>query len=246
MLVHPASVHRALPEGVSVVPTLSRGRLRLPYRVIGQLRALIWHDRIVARRLAGLAGEIDLVHTWPLGALATLEEARRLGIPTVLERPNAHTRFAFEVVAEECRRLGVSLPPDHEHAYNETVLEREEREYELADALLSPSEFVVRTFLDRGTPAGKLVRHIYGYDEEEFFPGPERDQGEGLTMLYVGVAAVRKGLHFALDAWLRSPASGTGPFSSPARYCPRTASGCGPRSITRAYRSSDTGRTSRS
>jgi glycosyltransferase involved in cell wall biosynthesis len=211
VLVHPASVHRALPQRVQVRPTLARGRLRVPYRAIGQLRALIVHDRIVARRLRGLAGKVDLVHTWPLGALATLEEARRLGIPTVLERPNAHTRFAYEVVRDECERLGVELPPDHEHAYNETVLEREEREYALADALLCPSEFVVETFVDQGVPAAKLVRHIYGYDEERFRPGAER-AGSGLTMLYVGVAAVRKGLHFALEAWLRSPASQDGTF----------------------------------
>ena len=209
----PASVYRSLPAGVDVRPTLSRGRFRLPYRAIGQLRALIWHDRIVARRLSRLAGEIDLVHVWPLGALATLEEARRLGIPTVLERPNAHTRFAFEVVEAECKRLGVALPPDHEHAFNETVLAREEREYELADALLCPSEFVVKTFLDRGTSPEKLVRHIYGYDETEFFPAKRAAASEdGLTMLYVGVAAVRKGLHFALEAWLRSPASRSGTF----------------------------------
>jgi glycosyltransferase involved in cell wall biosynthesis len=212
-LVHPASVHRSLPEGVPVAPTLARGLLRLPYRAIGQLRALIWHDRIVARRLAKLAGEIDLVHAWPLGALATLQEARRLGIPTVLERPNAHTGFAFEVVEEECKRLGVTLPPNHEHAYNATVLEREEREYELADALLCPSEFVVKTFLDRGTAPAKLVRHVYGYDEETFFPAANDSRSaEGLTMLYVGVAAVRKGLHFALEAWVGSPASKDGTF----------------------------------
>ena len=209
----PASLARELPGGVRVAPTLARGPVRIPYRVLGELRALIVHDRIVARRLPRLAGEIDVVHTWPLGALETLKVARRLGIPTVLERPNAHTRFAYEVVRDECERLGVELPPDHEHAYNETVLAREEAEYELADGLLCPSEFVVQTFLDQGTPPERLVRHIYGYDEQRFRP-PEspRPSGEGLTMLYVGVAAVRKGLHYALDAWLRSPASETGTF----------------------------------
>ena len=211
--VHPASVHQPLPEGVPVSPTLARGRLRLPYRLVGQLRALVWHDRLVARRLRQLVDEIDVVHAWPLGALATLEEARRLGIPTVLERPNAHTRFAYEVVAAECKRLGVALPADHEHAFNETVLAREEREYAVADMLLCPSEFVVQTFLDQGVPANKLVRHIYGYDEDTFFPEPTaRAPAAGLTMLYVGVAAVRKGLHFALEAWLRSPASADGVF----------------------------------
>jgi glycosyltransferase involved in cell wall biosynthesis len=213
VLVLPASVHRPLPEGVRVAATLARGRFRLPFRVVGQMRALALHDRLVARRLPKLAGKIDIVHTWPLGALETLRVASRLGIPTVLERPNAHTRFAYDVVQEECERLGIALPPDHEHAFNDGVLRKEEAEYELADRLLCPSEFVVETFFERGFPREKLVRHIYGFDEETFFPSAEpRDEGAGLTMLFVGVAAVRKGLHFALEAWLRSPASQDGSF----------------------------------
>jgi len=211
VLVGAASVERELPAGVEARPTLARGRARVPFRVVGQHRALALHDRIVARRLPGLVGQIDLVHTWPLGALETLRCAKRLGIPTVLERPNAHTRFAYEVVRAECERIGVPLPPDHEHAYNEGVLRKEEAEYELADALLCPSEFVVRTFVDQGVPREKLVRHIYGYDETTFYPAEERVE-RPFTALFVGVAAVRKGLHFALEAWLRSPASRDGRF----------------------------------
>jgi glycosyltransferase involved in cell wall biosynthesis len=211
VLVHPASVERALPPQAEVATTLTWGPLRLPFRAVGQMRALSLHDEVVARRLPGLAGRIDLVHTWPLGARRTLEAAARLGIPTVLERPNAHTRFAYEAVQAECERLGIELPPDHEHAFNEEVLRREEQEYELADALLCPSEFVVKTFLDEGAPPEKLVRHVYGFDEQTYFPSPEpRDPAQGLTVLYVGVAAVRKGLHFALEAWLQSPASENG------------------------------------
>ena len=174
--VAPASVERELPAGVEARPTLARGRARVPFRVVGQQRALALHDRIVARRLPELAGEIDLVHTWPLGALETLRAAKRLGIPTVLERPNAHTRFAYEVVRAECERIGVPLPPDHEHAYNEDILRKEEAEYELADALLCPSDFVVQTFVDQGIPREKLVRHIYGYDEAVFHPAAERER----------------------------------------------------------------------
>lgn len=208
-----ASVHRPLPESVRVASTLALGSFRLPFRVVGQMRALALHDRLVARRLPRLAGEIDIVHTWPLGALETLQAASRLGIPTVLERPNAHTRFAYYVVHEECERLGVALPPDHEHAFNDDVLRREEAEYELADRLLCPSEFVVETFLEQGLESEKLVRHIYGFDEETYSPSAERrEERAGLTMLFVGVAAVRKGLHFALEAWLRSPASHDGSF----------------------------------
>jgi glycosyltransferase involved in cell wall biosynthesis len=211
VLVHPASVERALPPQAEVATTLTWGPLRLPFRAVGQLRALSLHDRIVAGRLSRLADEIDIVHTWPLGARRTLETAARMGIPTVLERPNAHTRFAYETVQAECERLGIELPPDHEHAYNEEILRREEQEYELADALLCPSDFVVKTFLDEGAPPEKLIRHVYGFDERTYFPSPvPRDPAQGLTVLFVGVAAVRKGLHFALEAWLRSPASEDG------------------------------------
>jgi glycosyltransferase involved in cell wall biosynthesis len=213
VLVFPASIHRALPPAVRHAPTLARGDLRVPFRLLGQLRAITLHDHIVARRLRRLVGAIDIIHTWPLGALETLGEARRLGIPTVLERPNAHTRFAYEAVRAECERIGVELPPDHEHAYNEEVLQKEEAEYELADRLLCPSDFVVRTFLDQGMPPEKLVRHIYGVDEETFYPAPTAAGSRtGLRVVFVGVAAVRKGLHFALDAWLSSPASDEGSF----------------------------------
>jgi len=167
----------------------------------------------VAAKLEKIADKIDIVHTWALGAEQTLRTATRLVIPTVLERPNAHTRFAYEVVQKECSALGMTLPPDHEHAYNEEILSKEETEYRLADKLLCPSEFVVQTFLDQGVPREKLVRHIYGFDEKKFYPDNKpKDPRRGLTMLSVGVVAVRKGQHYALEAWLKSPASKTGTF----------------------------------
>jgi glycosyltransferase involved in cell wall biosynthesis len=206
---------------VKVSPTLAKGNLRLPYRIVGTLRACAWHDHIVARRIEKMAGQIDIVHTWPLGAVETLKTAARLGIPTVLERPNAHTRFAMEIVQEECDRLGVILPPDHEHAFNAEKLRKEEEEYSLATRLLCPSDFVVKTFLDRGFKKEQLVRHIYGYDERVYYPESNpRGQNRGLTMLFVGVCAVRKGVHFALEAWLKSPASKTGTFLIAGEFLP--------------------------
>ncbi|MGB8989087.1 MAG: glycosyltransferase, partial [Candidatus Sulfotelmatobacter sp.] len=168
VLVFPASICRPVRPETRVSPTLARGKLRLPYRILGTMRACALHDRIVARRLEKLAGQIDVIHTWPLGALETLKTAKRLGIPTVLERCNAHTGFAMEVVQKECDRLGITLPPDHEHAYNADKLHKEEEEYRLATRLLCPSEFVVKTFVDKGYPREQLARHIYGYDEKVY------------------------------------------------------------------------------
>ena len=210
--VFPGAVQRSLPAAVAVEPTLARGRFRIPYKALGHMRAFALHDHIVARRLQHSPGQFDIVHTWPLGALETLKTARRLGMPSVLERPNAHTRFAYEVVQKECQRIGVSLPPNHEHAYKSDVLAKEEEEYALADRLLCPSEFTKQTFLDYGFSPSQLARHIYGYDPTVYYPLNECPRNPGLTVLFVGVCAVRKGLHFALDAWLRSPAHRDGTF----------------------------------
>jgi len=221
VLVFPASISRPVAPDVRVYPTLARGSFRVPFKLVGTMRAVSLHDHIVSRRIEKLAGQIDIIHTWPLGALETLKTAARLGIPTVLERPNAHTGFAMEVVQKECDRLGVTLPPDHEHAYNARKLHKEEEEYRLATRLLCPTDFVVRTFLDKGYAREGLARHIYAYDQNVYYPSNEaHNSSRGLTMLFVGVCAVRKGVHYALEAWLKSPASKDGTFLIAGEFLP--------------------------
>lgn len=220
VLACPGAVSRPVPHAV-VSPTLARGRFRIPYRVLGSYRTFVLHDYIVARRLERLADRIDIVHAWPLGALRTLATARRLGIPTVLERPNAHTRFAYAVVRQECDRIGVELPKDHEHAFKQEVLEREEKEYAEATRLLCPSDFVAESFVQFGFARESLARHQYGYDASVFYPDESRRHGgEGLSALFVGGCAPRKGLHFALQAWLESSACRRGRFRIAGAFVP--------------------------
>ncbi|HVB57961.1 MAG TPA: glycosyltransferase family 4 protein [Candidatus Acidoferrales bacterium] len=187
------------------------------------MRTFALHDYIVSRRLEKLTGQIDIIHTWPVASERTLKTAAKLGIPTVLERPNAHTRFAYEVVQAECERLGLVLPPHHEHAYKEEVLKKEEAEYKLASRLLCPSDFVMQTFLTRGFSRQQLARHQYGFDEKVYYPEEFSEKRAGLTMLFVGVCAPRKGLHYALQAWLQSPAHWAGTFLIAGEFLPAYA-----------------------
>ena len=245
MLVVAGSVARPLPEAVTFETSLARGRVRAPYRLLGNLRAIHLHDYLVARRLREVYRDVDVVHAWPSGARATLRAAARLGIPTMLERPNAHTRYAYEVVRRESERLGVPLPRGHEHAYDAAVLQREEEEFKLADYLLCPSDFVRRTFLDEGYPSEKLLRHSYGFDEGRFHADLSTERpSRPFSMLFVGLAAVRKGLHFALEAWLRSEAHSDGVFRIAGSFLRPTRPGSHRCSPTRASRFSDIGQTS--
>jgi glycosyltransferase involved in cell wall biosynthesis len=224
VLAFPGVLHRPVPASVEVRPTLARGKLRIPYKFLGKMRALALHDHIVAGRLEKLVGKVDVIHTFAAGALQTLRVARKLGIPTVLERTNAHTRFAFEVVNKECDRLGVALPPNDEYYFRADLLAKEEEEYQAADYILCPSDFVVKTFLDQGFPRNKFVRYFNGVDEKAFYQDRKpRDPNRQFTMLFVGVCAVRKGLHFALEAWLKSPACHKGQFLIVGDFLPAYA-----------------------
>ena len=49
--------------------------------------------------------------------------------------------------------LGLEPEPGQPARADPARLAREEREYALADALLCPSDFVARTFRERGVPA---------------------------------------------------------------------------------------------
>ncbi len=207
------SMAKNLPSSVAVKKTLGIGRLRIPYRLLGARRASILHDWFTASWLKRHASEIDVVHAWPLGALRTIRAAKRLGIPVVLERPNAHTRFAYQVVEEECELIGLTLPEGFEHKYDGVALAHELLEYQESDYLLCPSEFVARTFRNEGFPQAKLLRHQYGYDQAGIRPGRQAaTPGQGLVMIYVGLCTPRKGLHYALQAWLSSAACKTGKF----------------------------------
>ena len=109
------SLERPLPDGVAVRETMRVAGVRVPYRLVGKDRALAHHDRRVARLLAAAPGRHDVVHAWPLGAEATLAAAREHGVASVLERPNAHTAFAFAAVAGVLDELGLEPEPGSPH-----------------------------------------------------------------------------------------------------------------------------------
>jgi glycosyltransferase involved in cell wall biosynthesis len=156
-----------------------------------------------------------VVHCWPGAALRTIAVAKRHGIPCLAERPNAHTEYAYQAAEEESRRCGIELPEHHDHAFDRRALEHEMKEYASCDFLLCPSEFVGRTFLERGTPESRILYHQYGFEGGRFTVTPPpagTPSGDGITMLYAGVCEPRKGLHYALEAWLGSDLCHNGRF----------------------------------
>jgi len=202
---------KPFPEGIHVVTTLSRGIIRLPYRVFGRLWSCAIHDWLTSRILKKNSKKFDLVHGFALGSLRTLATAKEFGIPSVVERCNAHTRHAYQIVRNECVKLGIVMPNGHSHQFHAATLRREEAEYKMADYLFCPSLFVERTFINYGFAMSKLQRFQYGSNPQCVArPRENSTSSKGLTVLFAAGCAPRKGLHYALWAWLASSASNHG------------------------------------
>jgi glycosyltransferase involved in cell wall biosynthesis len=207
-----ATCERQVPDGVRVIETLRIAGVKIPFRSLGLMRAVALHDRRAAQLLGRLRREVDVVHCWPLGAERTLAMAQDLGLPSLLERPNAHTRFAFSAVEQACRELGTPIDKSSPHYPRRDRLAREEREYALAGGLLCPSAFVARSFLVEGLPQERVLRHRYGYDPTRFWPGEASQVERPFTAGFVGRGEPRKGLHLAIRGWLGSSAADSGRF----------------------------------
>ena len=207
------SVHPAAPELPATIQTMVVGGMRVPHRLLGMDRAMAYHDYRIARLLKRRADAFDIVHCWPGATLSTARMARSLGIPAVREVPNTHTANAYEVVGKVCDDMGMKLPRGHSHRPNPRRLKLEEEEYNAAVGLLTPSEHVAETFLERGYSRDKLLRHHYGFDPKVFTPEPEEESLAPPHAAFVGSVDPRKGLHVALEAWQRSRAFEKARFS---------------------------------
>lgn len=206
------SAHKPSLKLPKLISTMVLAGARIPHRLLGMDRTMAYHDGRVARHLARRRGHYDVVHCWPGAALSTARVAAKHGTPALREVPNTHTENAYDVVGRLCRELGIELPPGSSHRHNPARLARECAEYEHAFRLLVPSDAVAETFRARGFPEEKLLRHRYGFDPTVFKPPAARAPGP-LRALFLGAVGPRKGLHVALQAWVRSKASKTGRFA---------------------------------
>lgn len=192
----------------------------IPRRLVRTLarhpvRALSWIDRkagfdaarktvdlLAARALA--RGGFDLFHGWSGDAFASLVEARRRGVPSMIEIPTWHRdkgrRKPFATLTNRQHRDFADAHPWR--AWRQRCAIDRPRilaEYELADLLLLQSRRAAESFIASGIPARKLWYVGRGVDPGRFQPAsspPDR-----FRLVFVGDLIERKGVHHLLRAW---------------------------------------------
>lgn len=138
----------------------------------------------------------DVIHCWSGVSEELLEHYAGSGVPTLLMRGSSHIRTQARLLEEETARTGV-----RQDRPSRWMIEREEREYELASDIVVLSTFAYNTFTAEGTEPGKLRLLLCGVDVDSFRPSPEVLEarkrrvlnGEPLRVLNVGTFSYRKG-----------------------------------------------------
>jgi len=131
-------------------------------------------------------------------ALESLEWCRQEGIPTVLDNPNGHIRNFWRVCERESQRWFGRCFRGHP---SREMVERIEREYELADRIRVYSEWGKASMTRFGVPASKIhvLRQTVNLDRFCAPPVPPSTEGP-LRICFVGSLDLRKGFVYLLRA----------------------------------------------
>lgn len=179
------------PENASVT------RVKPPVRwpLVGKKQYRLKRAGAFDAAVSELVGSgVDVFHSWNGYCLQCLKKARELGVTTIVTRASSHMRTQMEILEEEFRKHGIEREVELPE-----MIERCVEEYEVADYVEVPSEFVLRSFLDRGFPREKLIYAPFGVESDSSVQTGR--SSEVFRLLFVGRIGLRKGTHYLLEAW---------------------------------------------
>lgn len=156
-----------------------------------------WADLALEDFGPWLARNIEEVDILDALAGTGWEAGRRLyaaGKPWICNRGSAHILTQHELLKEEASRWGAPEPVFP----GGRAMERCLGEYAEADAIVVPSQFCKRSFLDHGVPANKVYVIPYGVDLSLFHQQPKEDNR--FRVIFVGGYSLQKGIGYLFDA----------------------------------------------
>jgi glycosyltransferase involved in cell wall biosynthesis len=151
--------------------------------------------RFAARRLDRL--KPDLCYAFTQVALEPLEWARARGVPSILESPNGHIRSFRQVYVDEARRWCDAAYQGHP---TDAMVERVEREYELATHIRVSSNWARQSLVAGGVPQTRIRVLQQPVDLERFRAASVAPADSTLRVCFVGSLDLRKGFVYLLRA----------------------------------------------
>lgn len=139
--------------------------------------------------------DIDIFVGWANYWANSLENIKKTGAKIILESGSTHILEQQELLEREYKDFGAKFLPINKKTLDKVLLE-----YELADYIMSPSNFTRDSFIKRGIAQDKLLKVNYGVDYE-FFSQIKKQETEKFRVIFVGLVGLRKGVQYLIKAW---------------------------------------------
>lgn len=184
--------------------THTRPSRLLTWRVAGRLPLLrdlnVWENATFqdfAQWFGGMAqrAEFDVVDCLDCLGLEAGRAVQRRGGVWIVNRGSTHILTQKELLTSEHRRWKQPIPKTY---FLPWMVERGLAEYDAADAIVVPSRFTKRSFVEHGIDPEKLHICPYGVDIAMFQPQPRADNK--FRVLFAGAQSIRKGIGYVFEA----------------------------------------------
>jgi len=139
---------------------------------------------------------VDIIHSLSSFGLETFKKYKNNKL-LYIDRGSTHRNYQENKIKEEYYNYGIKYYPNHE------MIERDIEEYEMADKIIVPSNFVKDTFILENISENKIEVIPYAMDSKLFFRyNPYKKKKK---FLYVGALSIRKGIYYLLEAFNNLP-----------------------------------------
>ncbi len=144
--------------------------------------------------------DAEVIYAWASFGREAMQIGRSRGAVTLLDRACPHIAFQEELLAEEADFLDVPFHKSARHFVSRCI-----EEYELADIIVVPSTYTMRSFVERGFPetALRLISLGPSFLPKKRCEVQEPNQAAPFVLGVVAGSLLRKGLRYLVEAWNR-------------------------------------------
>lgn len=134
----------------------------------------------------------DIYIIWAGFALHTIKRIKKCNpnAKIILERGSTHIEYQNEVLIDAYKKFEIVK----NNIVPKGIIKKEKVEYELSDYIAIPTDFVLKTFNEKGVNVQKLFVNPYGVNLSLFSTNLENvTKTEIFTVIFVGLFSVQKG-----------------------------------------------------
>lgn len=173
---------------IFIIKKISFNKAGFLYKKLIKLKKIV-SDKIFLSRIKKIKN-FDYFLCLSGDGLSSAKYIKSLNKTYICERSSSHILYQEKILNDEYKKLGF------DRKTNNWIIERELKEYELADLILVPSNFVKKTFEDYGL-SNKVCVINFGANTDEFQKlNIKKNNDDEFNILFVGQLSIRKGLHY--------------------------------------------------